>query len=317
MSTTKSNNPSSPKYDISKYLDSKHMILYFFGMIYLVFFLNLLFWNNLNYILLGLIFFLTMLIWWLIFDYKDFTKKTVLQLILILFVWSASIAFVTNLYIWLGFFVVNLGIFYALYSCFRYKHSFRKFSLWSYAMHGLFYLAYFMWFGVWFFVIWNYNIVDFNCNKIYGYYSQLTNIFGMDDTPPSRDIPVVTIYEYDLIKQNEDLHKDEVRAYFLAKRNDIKSTFNAYRNEFVTDVVEQRKIINQEFCEISINQINKLYQSDGIKFGVIAFMWLFLYPFFLILFYIYWFVSWLALKLLFFTGVWKYKKKTDEITYVW
>ncbi len=319
MEISKPSIKTSSKSSMSRYFDRKHIVLYVFGLVYLTFFLNLLFWNNLNYILWWFILFFTMLIWWLEFDYDDFDKKTIIKLLAIIFVWSAGITLVTNIYIWLWYFVVNIGIVYALYSCFWYKHSYRKFHLWSYAMHWLIFLAYFMWFGVWFFVIWHYSIVDFNCNKIYWYFNQITTTFD-----PTHYIDIDYKLFADEDNSTRQVEKDisnlswvDTKAYFLQKRDDIKLTFNQYKTEFLNDVITQRKVINQEFCEISIKQINKLYQSDGIRLWVIAFMWLFLYPFFMILFLLYWFISRLLLRSLLLFGVWKYKKKTDEVTYIW
>lgn len=305
--------PRLRNFNFSKYFDRKHVILYFFGIVYLTFFLNLLFWNSWNYLLLWFVFFFIMLVWGLEFDPSDFDKSLLTKLILIILIWSGGIALVTNIYIWLWYLLLNIGIFYALYSCFWYKNLYKNFSIRSYAMHGLFYMAYIMWFGVWIFVIWNYNIVDFNCDKIYWYFNQITTVFDTEQYyTPTTNASIVTDLEY----WSGHISTVDTKAYFAQKWDDISSTFTQYKNEFLNDVVEQRKIINQEFCDISVKQINRLYQSDGIKLWVIAFMWLFLYPFFVILFYLYWFISWLLLKVLLLLWVRQYKKKTDEITYI-
>lgn len=340
MISTKSKKDKK-KYNVIRYFDRKHIVLYLFGIVYIVFFANLLFWNNLSYIGTWFLLFISLLIWWLEFNYEDFRKRDIIKIIGIILVGGIWISLVSNAYIWLWYLTLNLGIIYALYSCFWYKNGYRKFYLWDYALYGLMHLSYFLWFGVGFLVIGNYKIVDFNCEKIYSYFSELTSVFDKKDWfPTTQSIPSTQSESNSL--SNEHLAKivnqinvrpDQMKAtitsrdpqvleginttdYIKNKRIKLKDTFIRYKNEFINDIVTQRKIVNQEFCYITVNQINILYQSDGIKLWVIAFMGLFLYPFFMILFYIYGIIWWVVLKVLFVFKVWRYKKQTQEITSV-
>lgn len=168
-------------------------------------------------------------------------------------------------------------------------------------------MIYFMWFSAAANIIGKNATLEFDCDDIYSYYQSSSDLFfkkPKDSTMAS--------YPPDFRERMSENIKTTLKEtpWLLA----LYTKIEWYRDELQTTVIDQQQI-NKEVCVLVFDKIHDVYNSGQVKIGLVFLIWIFLYPFFIILVYIYGFLTLgifhIFLALGYFTFV---KRKTEKIS---
>ena len=87
----------------------------------------------------------------------------------------------------------------------------------------------------------------------------------------------------------------------------------SYEQDISSSISDQQKI-NQEICVLVTARIHDIYDQGNIKVGLVLLIGLFLYPFFIVLIYLYGLLSYLMFRIALHYKLFSYVKKMVEKT---
>lgn len=232
--------------------------------------------------------------------HKKWIMGTVLAFTIIL-VWK------TNSYIALSFLILVSWMIFTFRDMNYYKNKVLRFNLRWYCVFWGYAMIYFMWFSIAANIIGKNATLDFNCDDIYRYYQTTSDYFFHKNKKPA-----IASYPPDFMsRMSENIKTTLIKTPWLLS---LYTKIEWYRGELQTTVIDQQQI-NKEVCMLVFGKIHSVYNSWQVKIGLVFLIWIFLYPFFIILVYIYGLLTLaifhIFLSLGYFTFV---KRKTEKIS---
>lgn len=192
----------------------------------------------------------------------------------------------------------------------HYQHKVLRYNSRTYCIFGWFAMIYFMWFATAANIIGNNTNLSFECDDIYSNYAYLTQRFTDDKADENKSI----------VSRAKRSRSEQLRMDFrelLFDKPWLQALYNKlklYKQDISSTIVDQKQI-NKEICMLVTARIHEIYDSSNIKIGLVLLIWLFLYPFFIILIYIYGFLTLLLFRIAIYAGLFKFTE--EQVTKKW
>lgn len=231
-------------------------------------------------------------------------KKRILWII---FALTIILIWTINRYVALSFLILMWWMIFTFRDMNYYKNKVLRFNLWWYCIFWGYAMIYFMWFSIAANIIGKNATLDFNCDDIYRYYQSTSDFFFHKS-----EEPIIASYPPDFMSRVSENVKSTLREtpWLYA----LYTKIEWYRSELQHTVIDQQQI-NKEVCALVFDKIHTVYDSGQVKIGLVFLIWIFLYPFFIVLIYIY---GLLTLGLFhIFLSLWYFafvKRKTEKIS---
>lgn len=263
---------------------------------------------QLHRIFSGLLFYIGMMLWSVSNGPLNIWWRQKKRIILvIIWIWWV-LWFTKNRYIASSFWILVLWLIYTFWDLNYYKNKVLRFNVRGYCVFWGYALIYFMWFSVAANIIGSNAALDFDCQDIYKYYNSILQNKRLVGEPQTNEQEVVTYPLSWSKKTSLDIKKilKETPGLYA-----IYSKLEIYRKDIAASVTDQQQI-NKEICSLVTDKIHTIYSSWNVKIGLIFLIGLFLYPFFIVIIYLYWFITLLLFHLLIYNGVFVRTKRTTE-----
>lgn len=258
-------------------------------------------------LVIGLITFVSMLIRWLTNTPTTIWQRNKWLVVNIGLVLTIGIWWGQNSMMGLSFLILRIGMIYTFYDLNYYKNKLLRFTIRWYGIFGGFALSYFLGFATAASIIWSHDIANFDCSDIYKYYNLIT----------AQSIAGTTWWSYITYHPLTWSQKTSYTLKELLKETPwLQSLYHKiqfYQQDIRSGITDQQQI-NKEICQLVTKRIHEAYQSNNIKIGLVLIVWLFLYPFFAILLYIYGFIAYCCIHGIIRLWRFTFKKRSVQST---
>lgn len=215
---------------------------------------------------------------------------------------------VQNRFMALSFVILLWGIMYAFWELDHYKNRVVRFSLRNYCLFWGFSLVYFMGFAVAANVIGSNRTLRINCDDIYAYYTKVSDRVRPGKKSPERNFTQETLSWGDRVSRELKILLNDT-----PRLQEIYNIINLYKQDITATIIDQKEI-NQEICALVTDRIHAAYGSSQIQRWLIVIIWLFLYPFFILLFYLYGIIAYILFQWALYYWIFQITRRTVEKT---
>ena len=125
----------------------------------------------------------------------------------------------------------------------------------------------------------NKSALALDCDDIYKYYTDISNTFSSKAPDPLMTNVKLSRGERIENSLRETLHDSPGLTQLYGK-------IKGYKEDISMSISDQKQI-NREICDLVTDRIHEIYTSSNIKIGLVLLLGLFLYPFFVLLLYLY------------------------------
>ncbi len=258
-------------------------------------------------LLIGLLAFISILVRWLTDIPKLIWRRNKRVVVVVWVALTIVIARAQNSIMAMSFLILMVGIFYTFHDIDYHKNKVVHFTIWSYSILGALSLSYFLWFATAASLVWSHDINDFECNDIYKYYNLISTRAAKKDTNSIQYATYPLSWSQKTSLSLKEILKDT--PWLQALYHKVK----LYGQDIRSGITDQQQI-NKEVCQLVTQRVHDVYQSDNIKIWLILIIWLFLYPFFALLLYLYGFIAYRSLRGMVWLWWFTFTTKKLEVT---